>query len=80
MIGASIPRDMEEISFCIACSSRTDPVQDRVAIAIPDRGKEDGSPTFPNALRDQKDPRSIKMSFSNTNQRSRGGIGDESRN
>jgi len=63
---SSIPRNEREAGFYVAHSSRTDPTGNPSKIAMCDRGKENGSRTFPNALRDQKDPRSIRMSFPNS--------------
>jgi len=62
----SIPSDKRELPCYIVPVPRTDLSEDRESNSIFDRGKGNGSRTFSNALRDQKDPRSIKISFSNS--------------
>ena len=84
---ASIPRDEMEDFFYLSDSTRTDPLEDREGVSILDRAGEKKKlvPQIkPQASRTAQgsstSPCSFRMSFSNTNQRSRGGVGDESRN
>lgn len=66
MIPISMPRALGELPFCNAQSPRTIRKSDISDFSVLDRSTGNGSRTFSNALRDQKDPRSIKMSFSNS--------------
>jgi len=79
MIAGSVPRGETETLFCIPHLVRTNPADDQASTSIFDRGKENGSPPLfdkaveSNGLHGQKDPRPIKISFSNSDRTTRGG-------
>lgn len=83
----SILPDFVEVGFYIQSSSRTDPAKDRASFSVFDRAGEKKKliPQIkPQASRTAQgsstSPCFLRMSFSNTNQKSTGGIRDESRN